>query len=214
MMDKFGIGRLTGIDLEGEQAGTMATPGDANWSESNLATNSFGQGIAVTPLQMITAASAIANGGLMMQPQVVHEIIDGDQIIPSHPANLGRPISAQTAQEVTQMMVSVVNNGLDGKASVAGYTIAGKTGTAQIATPIGYEDGASIATFIGFFPADDPQVIILIKLDRPKDYWGSQTAAPAFASLAQRLAILLEIPTDDVRDALSAQGGAVGQINH
>jgi len=214
MMDKFGIGRLTGIDLEGEQAGTMATPGDENWSESNLATNSFGQGVAVTPLQMITAASAIANGGLMMQPHVVHEIIDGTNIIPSHPTNLGRPISAQTAQEVTQMMVSVVSEGLDGKASVAGYTIAGKTGTAQIATPIGYEDNASIATFIGFFPADDPQVIILIKLDRPKDYWGSMTAAPAFASLAQRLAILLEIPTDDVRHALSAQGGAVNQINH
>ena len=94
-----------------------------------------------------------------------------------------------------------------------GYTIAGKTGTAQIATPIGYEDDASIASFIGFFPADDPQVIILIKLDRPTDYWGSQTAAPAFANLAERLAILLEIPTDDVRHALAAQGGAVNQIN-
>lgn len=213
MMDKFGLGRTTGIDLEGEQAGQMAVPGDDTWSEGQFATQAFGQGVAVTPLQMITAASAIANGGLMMQPRVVHQIIDGGNVITSHPANLGRPISAETAREVTEMMVDVVNEGLDGKASVPGYTIAGKTGTAQIATPIGYQDGASIATFIGFFPADDPQVIILVKLDRPKDYWGSQTAAPAFAKLAERLAILLEIPTDDVRHALAAQGGAVSDIN-
>lgn len=213
MMDKFGVGRLTSIDLEGEQPGTMYVPGDENWSESNLGTNSFGQGIAVTPIQMITMASAIANGGLMMQPHVVHEIIDGTERIPSHPANLGRPISAETAREVTDMMVAVVNEGLDGQASVPGYTIAGKTGTAQISTPIGYEEGASIASFIGFFPADDPQVIILVKLDRPEDYWGSATAAPAFAKLAERLAILLEIPTDDVRHQLAAQGGAVSNIS-
>lgn len=213
MLDKFGVGRLTGIDLEGEQPGTMFVPGDENWSESNLGTNSFGQGLALTPIQMITMASAIANGGLMMQPRVVHEIIDGQTVIPSHPANLGRPISAETARIVTDMMVAVVNEGLDGRASVPGYTIAGKTGTAQISTPIGYELQASIASFIGFFPADDPQVIVLIKLDRPTDFWGSQTAAPAFARLAERLAILLEIPTDEVRHELTAQGGAVNHIN-
>ncbi len=212
MMNKFGIGQLTGIDLEGEQAGQMSTPGDSDWSESQLGTNAFGQGVAVTPLQMITAVSAIANGGLMMQPHVVHQIVDGNTVTLARPANLGRPISAETAKEVTDMMVSVVKDGLDGKASVPGYTIAGKTGTAQIPTPIGYEAGASIASFIGFFPADDPQVIILVKLDRPTDYWGSLTAAPAFQKLAQRLAILLEIPTDDVRHALAAQGGAVSQI--
>ncbi|MFN8448592.1 MAG: penicillin-binding protein 2, partial [Anaerolineae bacterium] len=213
MLDKFGVGRLTSIDLEGEQPGTLYVPGDENWSESNLGTNSFGQGVAVTPIQMITMAAAIANGGLMMQPRVVHEIVDGQTVIPSHPANLGRPISAETAREVTDMMVAVVNEGLDGKASVPGYTIAGKTGTEQISTPIGYEQGAAIASFIGFFPADDPQVIILVKLDRPTDFWGSLTAAPAFAKLAERLAILLEIPTDDVRHALAAEGGAVSHIN-
>ncbi len=212
MMDKFGIGRLTGIDLEGEQAGTMYTPGDENWSESQLGTNAFGQGVAVTPLQMVTAVGAVANGGLMMQPRVIHQVIDGNQVIEARPANLGRPISAETAREVTQMMISVVNDGLDGKASVPGYTIAGKTGTAEIPTPIGYENGSSIASFIGFFPADDPQVIVLVKLDRPADYWGSQTAAPAFQRLAERLVLALEIPTDDVRHELSAQGGAVNHI--
>ncbi len=155
---------------------------------------------------MVAAVGAVANGGLMMQPRVIHQVIDGDQVIEARPANLGRPISAETAREVTQMMVSVVNDGLDGKASVPGYSIAGKTGTAQIPTPIGYEQGTSIASFIGFFPADDPQVIVLIKLDRPTDYWGSQTAAPAFQKLAERLVLALEIPTDDVRHAAERAG--------
>ncbi|MDZ4769219.1 MAG: penicillin-binding protein 2 [Chloroflexota bacterium] len=212
MMDKFGIGRLTGIDLEGEQAGQMPTPGDSIWSEKNLCTNSFGQGVAVTPLQMITGVSAIANGGLMMQPRVVHQMLDEDQAIAARTANLGRPISTETANQVTDMMVAVVRDGLDGAASVAGYTIAGKTGTAEIPTPIGYETGSSIATFVGFFPADDPQVAILIKLDRPAEYWGSRTAAPTFQRLAERLVILLEIPTDDVRFALIEQGGSVKHI--
>ncbi|MEO8398046.1 MAG: penicillin-binding transpeptidase domain-containing protein, partial [Chloroflexota bacterium] len=165
------------------------------------------------PLQLITMVSAIANDGLMMQPRVIHEVIDGDQVIEARPSNLGRPISAQTAHTVRDMMVSVVNEGLDGQASLPGYTIAGKTGTAEIPTPIGYQDGQSIASFIGFFPADDPQVIVLFKLDRPVDYWGSQTAAPAFQKLAERLAILLEIPTDDVRVQLAAQGGSVNAIS-
>jgi cell division protein FtsI/penicillin-binding protein 2 len=213
MLDRFGIGRQTGIDLEGEQAGTLSVPGDENWSESQLGTNSFGQGVAVTPIQLITAASAIANDGLIMQPRVIYQIIDGDQVITPRATTLGRPISAETAHIVRDMMVQVVNEGLDGQASVPGYTIAGKTGTAEIPTPIGYMDGQSIASFIGFFPADDPQVIVLIKLDRPVDYWGSQTAAPAFQQLAERLAILLEIPTDDVRMQLSVQGGSVNDVS-
>ncbi len=213
MMDKFGMGKETGIDLEGEQAGTMYVPGDELWSESNLGMNSFGQGIAMTPLQLITAVSAIANDGLMMQPRVVHEVVEGDQVFATRPVTLGRPISAETAHIVRDMMVQVVNEGLDGQASLEGYTIAGKTGTAEIPTPIGYMPGASIGSFIGFFPADDPQVIVLVKLDRPADYWGSQTAAPAFRQLAERLAILLEIPTDDVRMQLAAQGGSVNGIS-
>ncbi|MCK6580471.1 MAG: penicillin-binding protein 2 [Anaerolineae bacterium] len=212
MMGKFGIGRLTGVDLEGEQAGQLPTPGDPIWNEKNLCTNSFGQGVAVTPLQMLTAVNAIANGGLMMQPRVVFQILDGDEAIPARTANLGRPISTETAGIVTDMMVAVVDDGLDGAASLSGYSIAGKTGTAEIPTPIGYEQGTSIASFVGFFPADDPQVSILVKLDRPAEYWGSQTAAPTFRQLAERLVILLEIPTDDVRLALQAQGGSVNHI--
>lgn len=211
-MTDFGLGRLTGVDLEGEQSGQMHVPGDADWSESNLLTNSYGQGVAVTPLQMLTAVNAIANDGLMMQPRIVHEIIDGETRIPSRTSNLGRPISAETAQTVTDMMVQVVEQGLDSRASVDGYSIAGKTGTAQIPTAVGYEQTSSIVTFVGFLPADDPQISVLIRLDRPRDYWSSIVAAPVFRRLAERLVILLEIPTDDVRRQLAAQGGAVNEI--
>lgn len=211
MMSAFGIGRSTGIDLAGEEAGTLKVPGSEDWSESDLATNSFGQGVAVTPLQMLTAVSAIANGGLMMTPHVVHQIVDGDQVITARPSPLGRPISAETARIVTEMMVAVVRDGVD-NARVPGYTVAGKTGTAQIPSPVGYEPNASIVSFVGFLPADDPQVAVLIKLDRPAEYWGSIVAAPIFSRLAQRLVIMMEIPTDDVRHALAAEGGSVSNI--
>jgi cell division protein FtsI/penicillin-binding protein 2 len=214
MMREFGIGRPTGIDLEGEIAGTMYVPGDPQWSESNLATNSFGQGVAVTPLQLITAVSAIANDGLMMQPHVFHQIIDAEGVHTSQPSALGRPISAATANIVTDMMVAVVNEGLEGNASVAGYTIAGKTGTAQIPVPgVGYSNSESIVTFVGFLPADDPQVVVLVKLERPDGYWGSQVAAPVFQRIAERLVILMKIPPDDIRHALAEAGGDVNEID-
>lgn len=212
MMDQFGMGGLTGIDLEGEVAASMNVPGDSEWSEADLAINAFGQGITVTPIQLLAAYSAIANDGLMMQPHVVASIVDGDRVIPSQPSALGRPISAETARTVTEMMVTVVREGLDGAASVDGYTVAGKTGTAQIPTPIGYQAGVSIASFIGFLPADDPQLIILVKLDEPTEYFGNRVASPVFQRVAERLVILLEIPTDDIRRALAAQGGEVGAI--
>lgn len=212
MLGAFGIGRRTGIDLQGEASGTLYVPGDEHWSESNLATNSFGQGVAMTPLQVLTATNAIANGGLMMQPHVVREIRDGARVYVSQPSALGRPISAETARIVTEMMVATVRDGLD-QASVDGYTIAGKSGTAEIPSPVGYETNAWIMSFVGFIPADDPQVSILIKLDRPTSgNWASQVAAPVFQRLAERLVILLEIPPDDIRHALAAQGGAVNAI--
>jgi cell division protein FtsI/penicillin-binding protein 2 len=212
MMDRFGFGRLTGVDLQGEASGIVYVPGDPDWSESQLGTNSFGQGIAVTPLQMLSSVNAIANDGLMMQPRVVHQIIDGSQIVTAQQAALGRPISAQTADIVTNMMIATVRDGVD-RAIVAGYTVAGKSGTAEIPTPIGYENNAWIMTFVGFLPADDPQVSILIKLDRPTTgRWASQVVAPIFSRIAERLVLLLEIPPDDIRNALASEGGAVNEI--
>ena len=172
MMDKFGIGRATGIDLEGEQAGTMYAPGDGYWSESQLGTNAFGQGVAVTPLQMVTAVGAIANGGLMMQPRVIHQVIDGDQVIEARPANLGCPISAETAREVTPDDGRRRQRRFGWQGAVPAIRLPVRPGRRKFPTPIGYELGTSIASFIGFFPADDPQVIVLVKLDRPDGYWG------------------------------------------
>ncbi len=204
----FGMGVATRIDLPGEEDGIMRVPGDPDWSESNLATNSYGQGMTVTPLQMLTAISAIANDGLMMQPRIVSQIIDGDTVINSQPAALGRVISKETADIVTQMMVRVVEDeGGVGLAKLEGYSIAGKTGTAEIPSATGYEANSSIVTFVGFFPSDDPQVAVLVKLDRPRDYWGSRVAAPVFHDLAERLVILMGIPTDAVRLQLQNAGG-------
>ncbi|MCB9452655.1 MAG: penicillin-binding protein 2 [Anaerolineaceae bacterium] len=211
-MDAFGIGRPTRVNLEGEAPGTMYVPGDPEWSESNLGTNAFGQGVTVTPLQMLVAVSAIANDGLLMQPNLVARVVDGNQVVESQPTFLRRAISPETAHIVTDMMVSVVNenDSLDGSAALPGYSVAGKTGTAEIPSPIGYESNAWIMTFVGFLPADDPQVAILIKLDRPTTgRWASQVVAPRFRRLAERLVVMMEIPPDDVRHALEAQGGVV-----
>ena len=213
MMNQFGIGQLTGIDLEGEEAGLLRTPTDfsGEWSTSDLATNSFGQGVAVTPLQMLTAVNAIANDGLMMKPRVVHQIIDGDQIRTAEVEPIRRAISEETARLVRDMMVAAVEGDVDGRAQVPNYLVAGKTGTAEIPIAGGYENDAWNMTFVGFLPADDPQISVLIKLDRPTSgRWASQVAAPVFSRLASRLVILLEIPTDEDRRALEASGAAVG----
>ncbi|GAB4521529.1 MAG: penicillin-binding protein 2 [Anaerolineae bacterium] len=214
MMDRFGIGNPTRVDLQGEEAGIFRTTNSPEWSPSDLATNSFGQGLSVTPLQMLTAVNAIANDGLMMQPRIVHQIIDGDQIITSRPTILRRPISPETAHIVTQMMVATVQNGLDNQATVPGYTVAGKTGTAQIPDVVGYIPNQARMTFVGFLPADDPQISILVYLDRPTSgAFASQTAAPVFARVATRLVNMLEIPTDDVRRALEAEGVTISLGN-
>ena len=106
---------------------------------------------------------------------------------------------------VSEMMVRAVDDGAP-LARLQGYSIAGKTGTAQIPSPTGYEPNTSIVTFVGFLPADDPQVVVLIKLDRPNGYWGTQVAAPIFRRLAERLVILLDIPTDEIRQRLTVDG--------
>jgi len=214
MLDRFGVGRRTRIDLEGEEAGLIRTPNDltGTWSESDLATNSFGQGVSVTSLQMLTAVNAIANDGTMMQPRLVYQVVDGDTISPSRPTEISSPISKTTADLVTDMMVAAVRNGLDEDARVPGYSIAGKTGTAQIWGGVDWIPNQFIMSFIGFLPADDPQVSILIMLERPTTArWASQVTAPAFAQLTSRLVTLLEIPTDEVRLQLAAQGVELGE---
>jgi cell division protein FtsI/penicillin-binding protein 2 len=202
---RFGFGNLTGVDLDSEGPGMMKLPGDPNWFPSELGTNSFGQGIAVTPMQMITAVSAVANRGMMMEPYIAQRFIiedessDGERVIQVEPMARRRAISQEAAETLTGMLVEVVERGAT-KAQVPGYRIAGKTGTAQIPTAYGYEPDDTIASFVGFAPADDPQFIVLIKLERPQaSPWGSQTAAPTFRAIAERLFAYLQIPPDEMR---------------
>jgi len=203
---RFGFGSLTNVDLASEGPGMVKLPGDSDWFPSELGTNSFGQGIAVTPMQMITAVSAIANRGLLMKPYIVQQYIKNEggedtRIIQVEPESNRRAVSEETALTLTDMLVAVVEEGAT-KAQVPGYRIAGKTGTAQVPTAYGYHPTDTVASFVGYAPADDPQFIVLVKLDKPTTSpWGSQTAAPTFRAIAERLFVYLHIPPDDMRVA-------------
>ena len=208
-MERFNFGRPTGIDLMSEAGGTLHLPGSEYWTESFLATNSYGQGIAVTPLQMITAIASLANDGYLMKPYVVEEIHRDDQVYRHEPTIISRPVSPETAHMINAMAINVVQDGVI-MAHMDGYTIAGKTGTAQIPENGVYLSDATIGSFIGWIPADDPEIIVMVKLDRPTtEPWGSLTAAPAFASLAKELVVMLNIPPDAIRlqaDVAEARG--------
>lgn len=209
-LQRFGFGRPTGVDVLSEAAGLMPLPGDALWTESFLATNSYGQGLAVTPLQLITALSALANDGYMMQPYFVEEIYSTNGIYRHDATVLGRPITPETAHQVTAMATAAVAREVD-EAQIPGYTIAGKTGTAQIPENGIYDPDDFIVTFVGWLPADDPELIILVKIDKPANAkWGSEVAAPIFAELTEELVVLLGIPPDNVRlraDIMAAREG-------
>ncbi len=195
-VSRFGFGQPTGVSLSGEAAGQVRTPAEDNWSEVDMATNSFGQGINVTPLQMIAAISAVANDGKLMQPYVVQEIRRGDERQVFQPIEVRQVITAETANTLTQMMNAVVDGITTIYAiSVPGHQVAGKTGTASISIPGGYKEGAYIASFAGFVPSDDPVLAMLIKIDEPKDVpWGSAVCAPIFARMAQSILDYLKVP--------------------
>ncbi|HEY66651.1 MAG TPA: penicillin-binding protein 2 [Thermoflexia bacterium] len=208
----FGIGRPTGVDLAGEVSGQLWLPGDyEHWHPSNLGTNAFGQGLAVTPLQMIAAVAAVANDGALLRPHIVaRRIGPGGEVSISQPVIEAQVISLQTARTLTEIMVRVVEEGVH-QARVEGYRVAGKTGTAQIPIPGGYDKEGTITTFVGFGPVPDPQLIILVKLDRPKTSpWASETAARAFQRLATRLFVVLGIPPESV--PLHAGGTGEGTV--
>ncbi len=205
-LSTFGVGHPTGVDLAAEAAGRLKVPGDPDWFESDLGTNAFGQGVALTPLQLATAVSAIANGGTMMQPHILLRVENRKRSFTTQPQVLGRPIKPETAATLTEMLVQSLERGEGSGALVPGYRIAGKTGTAQIPIPGGYDENKTIASFIGWGPVDAPQFLVLINLDQPSSsIWGSETAAPLFGDMVKRLVVLLEIPPDDARRALAGQ---------
>jgi cell division protein FtsI/penicillin-binding protein 2 len=185
----FGFGQTTGIELTGETSGIVHLPTDWDWSDSYLATNPFGQGIAVTPLQMAMAISAIANDGVMMQPRIVAERRYSDgRIVPIPAHELGQPVSAETARTVTEIMARSVET----FAKVA-----------QIPTTGGYDPQQVIVSYAGFGPVPNPQVVILVNLDRPdvpaNMRWGIHTAAPVFQKVMARVLTLMGVPPSDLR---------------
>lgn len=204
-MRAFGIGHLTGVDLGGENPGRLKTPGDQDWYDADLGTNSFGQGVAVTPLQMAVAAASLANDGKLMAPRIVRSIIKDGSQYDTHPRVVGIPITAKTAQTLTEMLArSLEEEASD--ALVEGYRMAGKTGTAEIPTPYGYSTTETNASFIGWGPVDDPRFLVFVWLERPSTSpWGSIVAAPVFRDVVEELVVLMDIPPDSIRQRLNSQ---------
>jgi cell division protein FtsI/penicillin-binding protein 2 len=206
----FGFGERTGVALPGEIPGLVYPP--HKWSKLSITRIPMGQEVAVTPLQTIVAMSAIANGGHLMMPQIVHDITDetGQEIASFPPVEIRRVVSAETAQEVTTAMKGVVSpRGTAALAKVVGFDAAGKTGTAEKIDPKGgYMKGKYIVSFCGFLPAENPAFICLVMLDdaqtKPDQDYGGMVAAPVFSRIGEKVARYMnlepqpEIPASDM----------------
>lgn len=198
-LKNFGFGEKTFIELPDEESGKL--PHYRNWiSESDMITKAFGQGIAVTPIQLINAFSAVINGGLLMQPTLVSGTLNEKGEFQKNEAHIIRRVISPHASEIMKsMLVSVVERGYGQKAQIAGYKVGGKTGTSQIATKGQYEkgEGSTIASFAGFAPYDHPRFVILIKINRPRSsIWGESNAVPVFNRLAKFLLEYLQVPPE------------------
>jgi cell division protein FtsI (penicillin-binding protein 3) len=187
----FGFGRKTGIDFAGERNGVVHDV--SKWRTINLSTTSFGQGISVTPLQLLTAFSALVNGGQLMRPYLVREVLDktGNPVKRINQQRVARVISEKTSAQVARVLATVTETGGTGtRAAIPGYTVAGKTGTAQKAYAGGYSKTARVGSFIGCVPAEDPEIAILVVIDEPQgsmnDKYGGVCAAPVFKSIAEQ----------------------------
>jgi len=191
----FGFGNPTGVDLPGEVAGDVKHP--TTWSGRTLETMSIGQEVAVTALQMATGFAAIANGGELMVPRIVKEVRGNGLDRTTDPVVVRRVVSPETARKVVSMLKSVVDDGTGSNARVPGYAVAGKTSTAQRASEKGgYDPDAYVSSFVGFLPADNPELLCLVIVDSPKGtHWGSQVAAPVFGEIMKRIVSLHQTPT-------------------
>ncbi|MGD0744092.1 MAG: penicillin-binding protein 2 [Verrucomicrobiota bacterium] len=195
---KYGFGEHTGVPLPGEVNGILYPV--KKWSKVSIAQIPMGQGVAVTRLQMLMAMGAIANDGWLMRPMLVNRLEDrgGDMVQQYAPQRVRQVISDATDKLMIEALKTVVSpEGTAPGAAMRDYTAAGKTGTAQKVGPDGYERGKYFATFIGFFPADDPQLCISVVMDEPKEgYYGGQVCGPVFREIAERCASYLNIPPD------------------
>jgi cell division protein FtsI (penicillin-binding protein 3) len=193
----FGFGQPTGVDLPGESRGKLRRL--ENWTPVSVGSISMGQEVGVTPMQMITAVSAMANGGLIMRPHIVREQRHGNQVTEPQETEPRRVIKETTAASMRRMLEGVVLGGTGKKAKLDGYTSAGKTGTAQKYDPETgrYSTHDLIASFVGFAPINTPAVAILVQLDSPAGaHEGGQVAAPVFKRIAQQVLAYLDVPRD------------------
>ncbi|MBT5856075.1 penicillin-binding protein 2 [bacterium] len=198
----FGFGQRTGIALPGESQGLLRHPRD--WSAVDIGMMSFGQGVAVTTLQLATAVSVVANGGMLVRPRIVQYLTDHESVtVKATPkTSVRRVISEKTARQVREMMGDVVTHGTGTPARIRGYSLGGKTGTAQKAAPggLGYLKNDYVASFISVFPLHDPQVVIVVAIDTPrKSIWGSTVAAPVVRQIAKTIIETHNIPPDELR---------------
>lgn len=204
-LQAFGFGRGTGIDLASEANYPLRLPENNQWVSLDLATNSFGQGIAVTPIQMVNAISAIANDGQMMTPHVVRSVVDRGQQYNVAPQLINSPISPEAAREITQMLEVALKEEAS-EALVEGYSLAGKTGTGEIPTEFGYTSELTNTSFVGWGPVEDPKFVVYVWLEKPSiSKWGSEVAAPVFKDVVEQLVVLMRIPPDNVRLSLSKE---------
>lgn len=210
-LKRFGFGEKTGVRLPAELGGNLNNLNDFRIG-IQFYTAAYGQGITVTPLQMVTAYSALANGGMLMRPQIVESIGHADGSIETvSPEEVRRVISKETSETIGRMLRSVVVNGHGKRANVPGYEVVGKTGTAQVARTDGggYEEGKTIGSFVGYAPRENPRFVILTKVDNPKDVqWAESSAAPAFGELMRFLLEYARIePTESLLSSTSEKTG-------
>jgi cell division protein FtsI (penicillin-binding protein 3) len=205
----FGFGEKTGIDCPGETAGSLAPY--QRWTKVDAGTIAFGQGVSVSALQLVTAISAVANKGILMRPYAVQAITDhyGRLIRSFGPKRIRRAISEKTAGTLTRIMQTVITDGGTGvNAALDGYSVCGKTGTAQKIDENGrYSNEKYVASFVGFAPVENPKIAVLVVVDEPqKEHYGSSVAAPAFKTIAQKTLDYMNIapkrPTDKLMVSL------------
>jgi cell division protein FtsI (penicillin-binding protein 3) len=204
----FGFGSRTGADFPGESTGSLLPPGQ--WSKMGAANISFGQGIAVTPLQLVAAVSAIANGGFLMRPYLVESAISADGTLRriNSPQRVRRVIRPETAARIVRFMRTAASEkGTGARAQVLGYSVAGKTGTAQKPKEHerGYAEGKYFSSFLGFLPADRPRLAMIVVIDEPNSEfaYGGWVAAPIFQAIAKQAMVLLKVPSADGSPAIA-----------